>query len=99
MWPSPRGGRLAYTYVGTIITETTRRAFGVPVNPHLFRSCLVEALANHWPEHLALATAILQHTDPRTTQNFYNNGAARIAIGRFHNVLRQIASGSDEQQR
>lgn len=46
MWPSPNGGRLAYTYVGFIITETTRRELGVAVNPHLFRDCGVYTIAD-----------------------------------------------------
>ena len=32
-WPSTKGGALAYTYVGHIITETTRRELGVRGQP------------------------------------------------------------------
>ena len=44
-WASTKGGRLAYTYVGQIITETTLRELGVAVSPHLFRDCAVYTVA------------------------------------------------------
>ena len=47
-WPSIKCGPLAYTYVGHIITETTRRELGVAVNPHLFRDCAVYTVARSW---------------------------------------------------
>jgi hypothetical protein len=36
-WSFTKGGPLAYTYVGQIITETTLRELGVAVSPHLLR--------------------------------------------------------------
>ena len=87
LWPSPEGGTLAYTYVGGLVTDTTRKGLGVAVNPHLFRSCLVETLVTHAPEQAAMASPILQHTDHRTTQTFYNRGKARVAFAKYQKVI------------
>jgi integrase len=71
-WPSTKGGSLAYTYVGHNITETTRRELGVAVNPHLFRDCAVFAVATVAGDRMGIASGLLQHTDPRTTEKYYN---------------------------
>jgi hypothetical protein len=65
-WPSIKGGSLAYTYVGHIVTEVTRRELGVPVNPHLFRDCGVYTVATHAGDRMGIASGLLQHTDKRT---------------------------------
>ena len=61
-WPSTKGGGLAYTYVGSIITETTRRELGVAVNPHLFRDCAVYTVADTAGDEMGVASALLQHS-------------------------------------
>jgi integrase len=54
-WPSIKGGALAYTYVGHIITETTRKELGVAVNPHLFRDCAVYTIAINAGDRMGIA--------------------------------------------
>jgi hypothetical protein len=34
LWPSIKGGMMAYTYVGTTISAVTRRELGVDISPH-----------------------------------------------------------------
>jgi len=80
-WPSTKGGSLAYTFVGSIISSVTRRELGVDVSPHLFRHSAVHTIAAHRGDRIAVGTAILQHTDPRTT-NIYNTKARTIQAGR-----------------
>ena len=67
-WPSIKGGALAYTYVGHIVTETTRRELGVAVNPHLFRDCAVYTVAINAGDRMGIASGLLQHTDQRTVE-------------------------------
>ncbi len=89
-WPSIKGGALAYTYVGHVITETTRRELGVAVNPHLFRDCAVFTVATNAGDRMGIASALLQHTDQRTVDKYYNKGASLDAIRRYQQILDQL---------
>ena len=91
-WPSIKGGPLAYTYVGHIITETTRRELGVAVNPHLFRDCAVYTVAINAGDRMGIASGLLQHTDPRTTEKYYNKGASLGAVRRYQQILDLLMS-------
>src|SRR5262249_14458769 len=89
-WPSTKGGRLAYTYVGQIITETTLRELGVAVSPHLFRNCAVYTVATVAGDRMGIASALLDHIEERTTQTHYNKGASHCAVRRYHQVLNEL---------
>jgi len=89
-WPSIRGGLLAYTYVGHIITETTRRELGVAVNPHLFRDCAVYTVAINAGDRMGIASGLLQHTDQRSVEKYYNKGASFDAVRRYQQILDQL---------
>jgi integrase len=91
-WPSIKGGSLAYTYVGHIITETTRRELGVAINPHLFRDCAVYTVAIHAGDRMGIASGLLQHTDERTVQKHYNKGASFNAVRRYQEILDELMS-------
>jgi integrase len=91
-WPSIKGGALAYTYVGEIITKTTLRELGVAVNPHLFRDCAVYTIATVAGDQIGVATQLLQHTDPRTREKHYDKGARIGAVRRYHQILDESLS-------
>ena len=61
------------------ITTVTKRAFGVSINPHLFRDCAVTTVAIDDPEHIGIAAPLLGHTDPRTTEKHYIQANALVA--------------------
>ena len=61
------------------ITRTTKKAFGVSINPHLFRDCAVTTVAIEDPTHIGIAAPILGHTDPRTTEEHYIQANALVA--------------------
>jgi integrase len=90
LWASSSGGPLAYTYVGAIITETTRRELGIAVNPHLFRDCAVFTVAHEAGRQMGIASALLQHTDQRVTEAHYNRGATVEAVKSFHRIVMAI---------
>jgi len=91
-WPSTKGGPLAYTYVGQIITETTLRELGVAVSPHLFRDCAVHTVAIAAGDRMGVASGLLQHTDQRTTEKHYNKGASLGAVRRYQQILDKLMS-------
>jgi integrase len=71
----PMKGKTIYGRI-TIVTE---RAFGMPINPHLFRDCAVTTVAVDDPEHIGIAAPLLGHTDPRTTDKHYIHANAIVA--------------------
>jgi len=69
------------------ITTATKRAFGRPINPHLFRDCAVTTVALEDPEHIGIAAPILGHTDPRTTEAHYIQANAIVAGRRLRHSI------------
>jgi integrase len=89
-WPSIKGGSLAYTFVGHIITETTRKELGVAVNPHLFRDCAVYTVAINAGHRMGIASGLLQHANQRSVDKYYNKGASLEAVRRYQQILDQF---------
>ena len=80
LWITQYGDAMTEKMVFSRISIATERAFGKPVNPHLFRDCAVTFVALNDPKHIGIAAPILGHTDPRTTERHYIQ-AQQIAAG------------------
>ena len=72
------------------ITEHTGRAFGKPVNPHLFRDCAATSIAIRDPEHVRIAAAILGHSRFETTERHYNLARSVDAAANYHHHLDRL---------
>ena len=94
LWLNYKGDPLSKIY--DLICKTTERAFGKPINPHLFRDCAATTVALEDPEHIGIAAPILGHTDPRTTEEHYIR-ANSIAAGR--RLRKSIDKLKDEHRR
>jgi integrase len=79
-WRAPVGDRLWVSWDASPLTEAgvyqqvkyrTRKAFGRPVNPHLFRHAGATTLAIHDPAHVLMAAALLGHRTFNTTEGSY----------------------------
>lgn len=81
LWITQYGQPMTNNMVFARISVVTRRAFGKPINPHLFRDCAVTFVALKDPKHIGIAAPILGHTDPRTTERHYIQ-AQQVAAGR-----------------
>jgi integrase/recombinase XerD len=79
LWITRYGQPLNKKCVFDRITTVTRRVFGEPINPHLFRDCAVTTVAVDDPEHIGTAPHILGHTDQRTTEKHYMQANALVA--------------------
>lgn len=79
LWLTQYGRPMRDKAVYAAITKTTKRAFGVVINPHLFRDCAVTTVAIDDPEHIGIAAPILGHTDPRTTEKHYIQANSLVA--------------------
>jgi integrase len=68
--------------MGTLISKITLETHGVDVSPHLFRTAAASTAAAYGGNTPHLASALLNHTDPRVTEEHYNRatsiGASRI---------------------
>jgi integrase len=90
LWISRSGGPLTYDSVRRAITETTRVTLGVPVSPHLFRAAGATSAALHAPRSPHLASALLQHSDPRVTEEHYNRASSLSVARDFMTLVRDL---------
>lgn len=81
LWITQYGKPMRDRAVYSRISIVTERAFGLPINPHLFRDCAVTFVALNDPKHIGIAAPILGHTDPRTTERHYIQ-AQQVEAGR-----------------
>ena len=87
LWITKYGKPMKDKTIYDRITKTTKRAFGVAINPHLFRDCAVTTVAIEDPEHIGIAAPILGHTDPRTTEEHYIQANALVAGRKLRNSV------------
>jgi integrase len=87
LWASRYGGGVGYAQIEKLITETTRKLYGKPVNPHLLRDCAVHFVAIHAGDQMGIASGVLNHTDPRTTEKHYNKGSSIKAAQTYQSIL------------
>jgi integrase len=69
---STTGHRLTTKNLGTLISKLTRETLGIDVSPHLFRTAAASTAALYAGDTPHLASALLNHRDPRVTEQHYN---------------------------
>jgi integrase len=80
---STTGRRMTAKNLGTLISKVTYKTLGVDVSPHLFRAAAASTAATYGGGTPHLASAILNHTDPRITEEHYNR-ATSMSAGRIY---------------
>lgn len=90
LWITKYGKSMKQKTIYDRITKVTARAFGRPINPHLFRDCAVTTVALEDPAHIGIAAPILGHTDPRTTEQHYIQANAIVAGRRLRQSVDQL---------
>ena len=90
LWITRYGQPMTCKTVHSAISSTTKRAFGRPINPHLFRDCAVTFVALTDPKHIGIAAPILGHSDPRTTERHYIQAQQVEASRRLQASLRAL---------
>ena len=94
LWLSCFGRALDEQGLHIITTRETRKTLGVPVNPHAFRAAAANTAAMHGAAMPHLASAILQHSDPRVTEAHYNRVRTFEAADALRGMLRGESSSS-----
>ena len=83
LWTTRRGRPMGSKAAYDRITKVTKRAFGTPLNPHLFRDCFATTIAIEDPEHVRISASILGHASLATTEKYYNQ-ARTLEAGRLY---------------
>jgi len=91
LWITNWGTALVTMY--PIVTTHTRKAFGRPVNPHLFRDCASTAIAIAIPERVRIVMPVLGHRSLKTSEHAYNHAQSFEAFGRWHERLADLRKG------
>jgi integrase len=90
LWVSSTTGRqLTTKNLGILISKITRETIGVDVSPHLFRTAGASTAAVYGGNYPHLASSLLNHRDPRVTEEHYNR-AMSISAGEEYGVIAQL---------
>lgn len=90
LWLSSTTGRqLTTKNLSTLISKLTRETIGTDVSPHLFRTAGASTAAVHGGNHPHLASALLNHRDPRVTEERYNR-ATTFSAGDEYALITQL---------
>jgi site-specific recombinase XerD len=84
---STTGERLTTKNLATLISKITLETIGVNVSPHLFRTAAASTAAAYGANTPHLASALLNHTDPRVTEEHYNRASTVHAAATYARII------------
>jgi integrase len=88
LWISSTTGRPMTTKnIGMLISKITFETLGVDVSPHLFRTAAASTAAAYGGNTPHLASALLNHTDPRVTEEHYNRASSVSASKIYAEII------------
>jgi integrase len=73
--------------LGTLVSKITLATIGVDVSPHLFRMAAASTAAAYGSNTPYLASALLNHTDPRVTEEHYNRAGSVTASETYTDIV------------
>jgi integrase len=93
LWISSRTGlRMTTKNLGTLISKITLKVVGVDVSPHLFRTAAASTAAAYGGNTPHLANALLNHTDSRVTEEYYNRATSMSAAAAYARLISEFRS-------
>jgi integrase len=90
---STTGRRMTTKNLGTLISKITLETIGVDVSPHLFRTAAASTAAAYGGNIPHLASALLNHTDPRVTEEHYNRASTMSAAAAYARIISGFRDG------
>ena len=87
LWLSIRGEPMREGGIYSRIVKVTEAAFGVAINPHLFRDIAVTSIADEIPKNIGITAPLLGHINPKTTEDHYIHANQLIAGRRYANSV------------
>ena len=76
--------------LGTLVSKVTLETLGVDVSPHLFRTAAASTAAAYGVNIPHLASAVLNHTDPRVTEEHYNRATSIGASRTYAEIISNL---------
>jgi hypothetical protein len=92
LWINEYGATMSSSGISSTLGKATSEIFGVAINPHAFRSAAATTSAWHAPSTPNLASGVLNHSDPRVTQQHYIRAQNFKAMAQWGDILRGIKS-------
>ena len=83
LWIGKGGRMMGPDTIAFQIRRDTEAAFGISINPHLFRDICATSIAIEDPEHVRMVAAILGHATLATSERHYNQ-ARTLEASRRH---------------
>ena len=90
LWISSHGRPMTYCALAIQVKARTKAAFGLSVNPHLFRDCAATAVATHTPELVGDVLLLLGHSTPATADRHYNQATSLQASHDYQAIIEQV---------
>jgi integrase/recombinase XerD len=95
LWAGTKGCPLRGQAIYGVIAARTRKAFGQPVGPHLFRHCAATTIAILQPGRIGVASDLLDHASLSTTNRHYNKARSIEASRLYASVLASVRKARD----
>ena len=89
LWIGVSGRAISAQVLRKVIETRTKAALGYAVNPFAFRASAASSYAIEAPDHAREASALLDHTNPDTTERYYLLGQREKHLLAAHEALRQ----------
>jgi integrase/recombinase XerD len=83
LWIGVRGAPMRDRGVYGCVVTTTKAAFGTSINPHLFRDIAASWVVDMTPENVGIASSLLGHINPATTEDHYMQANQAVAGARY----------------
>jgi integrase len=90
LWIGRSGAALSYSSVERAIAETTRMTIGMAIYPHMFRVAAATSAALHVAESPNLASALLQHSNEKITEDAYIRANSLSVARDFADLVRRF---------
>jgi integrase len=92
LWISSQtGGPMTKKNMCTLISKVTHQTLGVDVSPHLFRTAAASTAAAYGGSTPHLASAVLNHTDPRVTEEHYIRASSLNAAETYAAIVKDLS--------
>jgi len=92
LWLSTVGAPMTKKSIGGLVSHITLETLGVDVSPHLFRTAAASTAATYGSATPHLASALLNHTDPRITEEHYNRATSMSAAETYADLIGQYTA-------
>ena len=91
-WIGIKGAPMRERGVYGCVVAATKAAFGSSINPHLFRDIAASWIVDMTPENVGIASSLLGHINPATTEDHYIQANQAIAGDRYRNSINELRS-------